>query len=204
MERIILFVKEFGVVMVIGIVGVGVLVYGLWGVVGGEGASVEIVSGNQSSEHSLTQGSALENIVVDVAGAVITPGVYNLPSGSRIGDALVAAGGLAEGADREWVAQTINLAEVVKDGGKIYIPTKTGRETPSQSVGKGVTLGATHNKVNINTASEAEMDTLVGIGAARAQTIIASRPYASTEELVSKAKIPQSVYDKIKDSISVY
>jgi competence protein ComEA len=100
MERIILFVKEFWVVMVIGIVGVGVLVYGLWGVVGGEGASVDIVSGNQSLEHSLTQGSALENIVVDVAGAVITPGVYNLPSGSRIGDALVAAGGLAEGADR--------------------------------------------------------------------------------------------------------
>jgi competence protein ComEA len=200
MERIVLFVKEFWIVIMIGIVGVGILIWGLWGVMGEGEAKVEIVSGNQSSKHSLAQGSELGSIVVDVAGVVQNPGVYKLQSGSRIGDALFMAGGLAESADREWVVQTLNLASELKDGQKIYIPWKQEIKPLNQNT---ITPLKTTGKVNINTASATELDALVGIGEARAAAIIAGRPYASTEELISKVKIAQSVYDKIKDQVSV-
>jgi competence protein ComEA len=176
-------------------VGVGCLLYGLWGVIWPEPAVVEIV-----------QSSSIENggeIVVDVGGEVITPGVYKLPTGARIGDALVLAGGLSAEADRQWVAQMMNLAQEIKDGGKIYIPTmnKTNNQIP---ITNNQTISNQTKTININTASTAELDTLVGIGEVRAQAIVANRPYGSTEELVSKAKIPEGVYEKIKDQVSVY
>lgn len=199
-DRTMEWVKQYGVLILAGAVGIGVLGYGLWGEIMPEQAKVEIIKSQIPNSQILKSGER-EQIVVDIAGAVEKPGLYKLPGGSRIGDGLVMAGGLSGQADREWVAKTINLAEVVKDGGKIYIPVY--KETPSQSNGKGVSLGE-QGTVNINTASLGELDTLTGIGEARAQTIIASRPYGSLEELVSKAKIPQSVYDKIKDNISIY
>ena len=194
-----------------GLVGLGVAGYGLWGVIKPGEVKVEIVKGGKSSDHLLAQGTELgqqAQIVVDVAGAVERPGVYKLPGGSRIGDALVAAGGLSASADREWVAKTLNLAKEIKDQEKIYIPVY--KETPlpaqagSQSKGKGVTLPEQQERVNINTASVGELDSLAGIGLARAQAIVDNRPYGSTEELVSKARIPQSVYDKIKANLSIY
>ena len=199
MEKIITFLKQFGVLLAVGGVGIIVLGYGLWGVLVPESASVEIVKGNPSRSDLL--------ITVDIAGAVGKPGVYKLPDGSRIGDVLVLAGGLSASADREWVAKTVNLAELVKDGEKIYIPSRqvTDRETPSQSNGKGVTLESQNPKlININKASLEELDGLTGIGEVRAKTIMDNRPYGSSAELLSKAKIPQSVYDKIKDLVSVY
>ena len=189
--------KKNGVWVALGMVGVGCLLYGLWGVIWPEPAVVEIV---QSS--SIEKGG---EIVVDVGGEVITPGVYKLPTGARIGDALVLAGGLSAEADRQWVAQTMNLAQEVKDGGKIYIPAID--EINNQT---SVTNNQTKENnlitrtVNINRASVAELDKLTGIGEVRAQAIVANRPYGSTEELVSKAKIPEGVYEKIKDQVSVY
>lgn len=214
MEKTREFLRQYGMLVVAGMVGIGILIYGLWGVMGSEGARVEIIkagSRNFTPEEitSLSPGAAklsgekLGEIVVDIAGSVEKPGLYKLPSGSRIGDGLVMAGGLGADADREWVSKNLNLAEVVKDGGKIYVPEKgaTERETPSQSSGKGVTLSG---KININTASLGELDSLTGIGEARAKLILDNRPYSNPADLVSKAKIPQSVYDKIKDSITIY
>ncbi len=188
-------------------VGAGVLIYGVYGEVSAEQPVVEIVKGDGESEkfEVKSENGASAEIMVDVAGAVEKPGLYKLTSGSRIGDALVMAGGLSAAADREWVAKTINLAEVLKDGGKVYVPVKnTERETPSSSKTEGVTLGAMSAKVNINTASMSELDGLTGIGEVRAKTIMDNRPYGNIDELVSKAKIPQSVYEKIKDTVSIY
>lgn len=200
MEKISVFLKEFGVLITVGMVGIGILIYGLWGVVKPEEAVVEIVKSNSPIANSPILKSETQ-IVVDVAGAVEKPGVYKLPSGSRIGDALVLAGGVSAKADREWIAKTLNLAEAVKDEAKIYIPARSeGSNLPNSPN----LANKPNSKVNINTASVAELDALVGIGEARAKAIIANRPYGSTEELVSNAKIPQSVYEKIKDSISVY
>lgn len=184
------FLKEYGILVVVGLVGVGVLVYGLWGQLVPQKPVVEIVKGGEKTSE----------IVVDVAGAVEKPAVYRLPSGSRIGDALVSAGGLSGGADREWVARTLNLASEMKDGQKIYIP-KESENSESQNVGISDNRSG---MININTASASELDTLEGIGEARSAAIIANRPYGSPEEIVSKAKVPQSVYEKIKDRLTVY
>lgn len=195
------FLKQFGVLILIGLVGFGVLVYGLWGEIMPEKTVVEIVKGGSKQTNSATSQQTNE-IVVDVAGAVEKPGIYKLPSGSRIGDALVSAGGVSAKADREWIASTLNLAQEVKDGEKVYIPAiQQISESAGQVVGKPVSQ---QGKVNINNASLSELDGLSGIGEVRAKTIYDNRPYGNIAELVSKAKIPQSIYEKIKDSITVY
>lgn len=186
------YVKQYWIAVVVGIVGCLALIYGLWGVVMTEQATVEIVKSEEQAGE----------VVVDVAGAVEKPGVYKLSAGSRFGDVLVLAGGLSGLADREWVARTINLAEIVKDGQKIYIPAIQQVSQPANQPSWSVAQKS--GKVNVNTASKGELDRLAGIGAARAQAIIAGRPYQSIEQLVSKAKIPASVFEKIKDQVSVY
>lgn len=209
MEKINIFIKQFGILILIGVVGIGILGYGMWGQLMPRKPVVEIIKNNPSRSDLVGSDNGLQPtrsdllVTVDVAGAVEKPGVYKLPNGSRIGDTLVMAGGLSANADREWVAKNLNLAEQVKDGGKIYIPSvNIARETPLQNNGKGVTLGIA--TININTASLGELDSLTGIGEVRAKQIMDNRPYGNKEELLSKAKIPQSVYDKIKDLISIY
>ena len=200
-------IKTWGVVGVVGVIGAGILLYGVWRVVAPEKPKVEIVGEGQGSELIGSSEPMRSEIVVDVAGAVEKQGLYKLPSGSRVGDALVMAGGLAAQADREWVSKYINLAEEAKDGGKIYIPrqSESSDNQNAQGVGDsdGEVAGVT-NKININTASASELDSLWGVGEARAKTIIENRPYGSVEELLTKAKIPQNVYDSIKAQVTVY
>lgn len=138
-------------------------------------------------------------IIVDVEGAVVSPGVYELDKGSRIKDALVAAGGLSDAADRTAVSRMINLAEELKDAQKIYFPnadSNTGVGYGEASYGSKL--------INVNTASVSELDTLWGIGEARAQAIIDGRPYGSLDELVSKKLVSQSVLDKNEGKMTVY
>ena len=119
MEKIIFFLKQYGILLALGIAGILILIYGVYGEVSAEKPVVEIIKGEPARSDLVG-----EQVMVDVAGAVEKPGLYKLTSGSRIGDALVMAGGLSAAADREWVAKSINLAEVLKDGGKVYIPVK--------------------------------------------------------------------------------
>lgn len=196
MEKISLIIKEFGIFVLIGVVGIGLIVYALWSQLKPEEARVEIVK-NQDLASSNQSGQ----VVVDLAGAVEKPGVYKMPPGSRIGDVLVAGGGLASTADREWVAKTLNLAEEVKDGQKVYIPEKQTTKSANQNITE---LPKASGKVNINTASLTELDNLEGIGEVRARLIMDNRPYGKIEELMSKAKIAETVYEKIKDKITIY
>lgn len=142
---------------------------------------------------------AQETILVDLRGAVQNPGVYELPADSRINDLLIRAGGLAASADREWLDKNINLAQKLTDGVKIYIP-------PLRSAEGGATEGQAEpvGKININTASASQLDSLWGVGEARAKAIIAGRPYQAVEELVKRKIIPQNVFEKIKNEITVY
>lgn len=138
-------------------------------------------------------------IIVDVAGAVERAGVYRLKAGARINEALIAAGGLAEEADRVWVARYVNLAQAVPDGAKIYIPaTDGGGNNPINT-----NYQLSNERININTASANELDSLWGIGAKRAADIIANRPYQNTEELMAKAGIPKNVYERIREKITI-
>lgn len=154
--------------------------------------------------------SAKIKIRVDVAGAVISPGVYEMEEGSRIADVLVLAGGLSAAADRDWVAKNLNRAAKLTDGGKIYIPSvrevASGKTQTNLSdlSNPGNLLGVTSNLVNLNTASKAELEALPGIGPVTAGKIISGRPYQAVEELKSRKILGPSLFEKLKDLLTVY
>ena len=137
-------------------------------------------------------------ISVFVCGAVKEPGVVEIPEGSRVEQALLAAGGFSEDADREYV----NLAAKVKDGEKISFPTK--QEVLELERSQRVTRSAL---VDINTANKEQLCALTGIGNSRAEEIIRYREknglFSSIEELKKVDCITDSIYAKLQDEIMV-
>ena len=142
-------------------------------------------------------------VTIDIAGEVINPGVYSLDAGARINDGLVAAGGLAAKADRDWVEKNINRAEKLSDGQKIYIP-KLG-ENVSKTL--GVSVVPTGGQVSLNKASVAELDRLNGVGPALAQAIVDYREqnggFKNIEELKLVPGIGEKLFAKIKTKVSL-
>ena len=134
------------------------------------------------------------DIRVYISGAVRSPGVYPLKDGDRWIDALEVAGGAAENAD----LNAVNLSKRVQDEDQIFVPAQGGSSPASN--------GQTP-LVNINTAGEAELQTLPGIGEVRARGIVQSRttqgPFASVEELLMRKVLPQSVFADIEPLITV-
>lgn len=154
-------------------------------------------------------------LVVHVTGAVLQPGVYSLPTGSRVRDAVEAAGGLSQDA----AEGTINLAAFLEDGARVFIPslTPTPRATSTRMPEKSQSLvipSATEEvtltpsfPININTATLEELDVLPGIGPVTAQKIITYRetngPFARIEDIQNVPGIGPATYAKIKDLITV-
>lgn len=148
-------------------------------------------------------------LIVYVAGAVQYPGVYSLPLNSRIQDALKAAGGPLVEAD----LQPINLAAFLNDGDRIEIPTIKPTEPVAERADNPVTTSpstqssSSTNIVNINSASQEELESLPGIGPVTAQKIIAYRqtqgPFASIEEIQNVSGIGPVTFERIKDLIMV-
>ncbi len=142
------------------------------------------------------------SIVVHLSGAVVTPGVYTLVYGARTGDLIEKAGGFTKDVDQVYIEKVINLASVLKDGSKIYIPRVSDQQSdPEGQVNSANTYIS--GLININTATVAELETLSGIGEVRAAKIIQNRPYASIEELVSKKVLGEAILEKIKEQITV-
>lgn len=148
-------------------------------------------------------------LVVDVRGAVSNPGVYTLPAGSRVQDALARAGDVLTNADM----RTLNLARKLNDGEQIYVPTQ-GEATlippPSSSrsnPARTSTVSAPAGKININTATLAELETLPGIGATIAQRIIDYRSqngnFQKIDDLKKVRGIGDALFAQIKDLITV-
>lgn len=165
------------------------------GIVVDRQVQVEYLSeGNDENSTSTT------TIFVDIAGAVQNSGVYELAEDSRVIDVLSMAGGLSENADREYCEKNINLAEPLKDGQKIYIPEVNNTDAPMGYV--EAKNGS--NKVCINTATVQELDTLWGIGEARAESIVKNRPYQSVEDLISKGVLTKNLVDKNRELLTVY
>lgn len=158
-----------------------------------------------------TLGQGNGEITAEVTGAVISPGVYQLSGGARIGDLLVVAGGFSKDADRVWTDKYLNRAAKLTDGQKVYVPiinqqsVAVSAKTPMGDQTVSSTFSSDSNRlININIAGLNELDSLPGIGQIYGQSIIEHRPYSNTSELVSKGAIKQSLYEKIKDKISVY
>lgn len=145
-------------------------------------------------------------IVVYITGAVPRPGVYALAQGSRVQDAISAAGGFLADADKTG----INLARALEDGEQLDIAYTSGSSPvigtplpPTAATG----APSSSELININTASQAELETLPGIGPTTAQKIIAYReangPFANAEDIVNVSGIGPGTYQRIKDLITV-
>ena len=155
----------------------------------------------ESREPAEEQGEEEEplSVFVYVCGAVQKPGVYELPAGSRVYEALAAAGGLTEEADEK----SLNQAELLRDGSQITVYTK--EEASSLPAPAGETAGS--GKVNLNTAGKELLTTLPGIGDAKADAILQYREenggFSSIEEIMQIEGIKEKVFEKIRDLIEV-
>lgn len=188
-------------------------------------------SGKHTSDVDIDNGSEAVSdkemqqamIYVDVCGAVANPGVFQLAAGSRVFQAIEAAGGYLP----EAALTCVNRAGVLTDGQQLYIltqeemerqgldPAEMAKASDGQmngSAGTGQNTGMTaqvqqDNRININTADEAQLTTLTGIGATRAQAIIAYReengPFAAIEDIMNVQGIKEGTFAKIKDEIVV-
>jgi len=190
----------------LGFVGLIFLGYGLIALFGSSDSSNDVVFEPQEDSvlsSKVSSSATARQLVVDVEGAVLKPGVHNVPSDSRLQDALIAAGGLSSDADRDWVTKNLNLAIKVTDGAKIYIP-KVGEEIESIKGIKSIKGGDAEDIININSASEHELDSLPGVGPVTAQKIINGRQYSSIDELLSKKIVGSKVFEQIKEKITLY
>lgn len=166
---------------------------------------------SSTGEASVAGVMSVGPLVVDVAGAVLRPGVYSLPGGSRVEDAIVAAGGTSKDVDNDRLAKVVNRAAKLSDGAKLYIPKMGDTQTSRNIVtGQGPVNDQTShnietglNPVSVNAASQSELEALNGIGPATATKIIAGRPYTSLEELVTKKAIGAALYDKLKGQLTL-
>lgn len=140
-------------------------------------------------------------ITVDVKGAVKTPGIYDLPVGSRINDAVQKAGGLSDNAD----SKSINLAQKISDKALVYVPTK--EEATSQATQSNASNSKENKKVNLNKASLEELKQVKGLGAKRAQDIIDHRDsngkFKSVDELKKVSGIGAKTIEKLKEYVTV-
>ena len=143
-----------------------------------------------------------EELCVHVCGAVKVPGVYRLPAGSRLYEAIQLAGGMTEEASEE----ALNQAALVEDGQQIYIPTKEEVSSPGNGLA-GQSPEADDGKININTADKEQLMTLTGIGDAKAELIIQYREehggFQSIEELMEIDGIKEGVFQKISGQIKI-
>ena len=169
---------------------------------------------NKTTETTKKNEENQENkkIIIHISGQVNNEGVYELEEGSRIIDAINKAGGVTETAD----TSQINLAEKIEDGAKIYVPAKGEESVETNSQEEKTTKNTKDivqnketksKKININTATEEELDTLPGIGQATAQKIIEYRKengkFSKIEDIKDVSGIGDSKFEKIKDLIEV-
>ena len=152
-----------------------------------------------SSDDS-TKDDSNTDIYVHICGAVINPGVYQVPAGTRVYQALELAGGSSDDA----YLSGINLADKLADGQKVYIPSEGEHAEGILSIDSGDVQSV---MININTASEAELMTLPGIGQSRAKDIINYRVknglFESINDIMKVSGIKEAAFEKIKDLIKV-
>lgn len=152
-----------------------------------------------SSDDS-TKDDSNTDIYVHICGAVINPGVYKVPAGTRVYQALELAGGSSDDA----YLSGINLADKLADGQKVYIPSEGENAEGILSTDSGDVQSV---MININTASEAELMTLPGIGQSRAKDIINYRVknglFESIDDIMKVSGIKEAAFEKIKDLIKV-
>lgn len=143
-------------------------------------------------------GAGSDELVVDVAGAVMQPGLHRLRGGDRVGDAIAAAGGFGPRVDLDQASITLNLAQPLEDGVKVLVPELgiDDLSTPADADGR----------IDLNSATQGELESLPGIGPVTAAKIIAARTqsrFQTVRDVRSRGVVGQSVFDDIVDLVRV-
>lgn len=173
---------------------IGLSLVGLVLIIGGIFSSGILNKPKQYPKESLVDQKP-NTIKVDISGAVVKPGVYSIPLGSRVEDIIKASGGFDQRSNKEYISKSLNLSQKISDGQKIYVPFE------GETVG-GV-AGAQSSKIGLNSATQSQLEALPGIGPATALKIIAGRPFADVNELISKKVVSRAVFEKIKDLVDI-
>jgi competence protein ComEA len=172
-----------------------------------EGGSPLTIAGSPSVTGSPLASSGAE-LVVEIVGAVPKPGVYRVPAGSRLVDLLQLAGGYGPRVDTARAETELNLAAPITDGDHIRVPSRDdpadASAGPAASSGRSVAAGGA--LVDINTATQAQLEELPGVGPATAQKIIAAREearFGAVEELRSRGVLGEKTYEKLRPLLTV-
>jgi len=181
----------------------------------GPAGSVEVGGGTawaSDGPGAVASGSAAggPEVVVDVQGAVLRPGVQRLAAGSRVGDAIAAAGGYSPRVDAERAAAELNLAATVSDGDRVAVPARGDAAAGSGGGGGGNGGagggGSGEGLVDLNTASEPELDALPGVGPVTVKKIIdarAEQPFKSVDELRERKIVGAATFEKVRELVTV-
>jgi len=147
-----------------------------------------------------------DELLVDVQGAVARPGLVRLPPGSRVADAIAAAGGYTRETDLLAAAGQINLAAMLSDGAQVFVPIRGLAGGGLGGAGSGDAGSGGSGLVNLNTATPEELDSLPGIGPVTIEKIVAARqerPFATLEELVERDVMHNGQLEDIRDLVTL-
>jgi competence protein ComEA len=146
------------------------------------------------------------DVLVDVEGAVMQPGLHRLPVGARIGDAITAAGGYSPQIDISAAAAELNLAALLSDGSKVLVPIRGDTGRTAAPSGGDASGGTGSRLIEVNSADQAQLETLPGIGPVTAGKIIAAReeaPFETVDDLLARKIVGPATFEKIRPLITV-
>jgi competence protein ComEA len=179
--------------------------------------SLDGVGAAPSGQPDASAAPSPSGLVVEVAGAVLHPGIYRLPIGSRIADAITAAGGYSARVDAAAADRSLNLAHPIADGDSVRVPSRDDPATANGATGGGSSGGsfapggtgsgsATTGPIDLNTATAEQLDTLPGIGPVTAAKIVASRQtglFKSVNDLQTRKLVGPATFAKLRALVTV-
>ena len=229
---ILVVIRKYRTAVVVGIILILYFLYaGVVTFVGliGKDSSVPVTTSPEIKEVDQESLILPKSLFVEAAGAINNPGVYELPSGSRVIDLLKKGGPITNEVSERWFMKNVNLVQPLKDGQKVYIPFESDLEDTeiAFTFDLGDTLDDAHTEIenmtqdtqddlnsqsdtkttdtsliNVNQATKDELKSLSGIGDTYAGRIVDNRPYANLTELQKKAEIPKATLSKIQTFIT--